>query len=421
RNCTACGEAGHGPSRCPKQKVIPKGYTVTAMGTKPSGKFTVLAATETRVDGFVEWIADSGATWHMTNEITGMYDFVSNTEDTFAEAANGSKCAVNGKGTLKVVFQKKSGTDIDTILHNVMYIPRLKHNLFSLLAAAERGHTYVGTTHGIEVEGGLSFVRGPGKGYASALAYPTQEIAAAALTPGHFLTKAVDINLFHCSYGHAHEHALRLTARRMGVKLVGKLETCSGCGMGKSIRLAISSHTTDTGVSKLSRLFMDLSGKKAVSSLGGNWYNAIIRDDFSRFMWVYPLKAKSDAYGALELFLAETNVDKAHHLVLTVRSDDGGEFLGGHFGDLCKHLGIRQEHTTADHPQLNGVVERGLGFVEAAQLSARLQAHDLYSHVVTLPPHERLWAEASLWAADAINRTATTANPGKQSPFEMFY
>ncbi|CAN0488907.1 unnamed protein product, partial [Discosporangium mesarthrocarpum] len=108
---------------------------------------------------FVEWIADSGATWHMTNEITGLYDFVSTTEDTFVEAANGSKCAVNGKGTLKVVFQNKYGTDVHTILHNVMYIPGLKHNHFSLLAAAERGHTYVGTTHGIEVEGGFVQLR----------------------------------------------------------------------------------------------------------------------------------------------------------------------------------------------------------------------------------------------------------------------
>ncbi|CAN0477750.1 unnamed protein product, partial [Discosporangium mesarthrocarpum] len=105
---------------------------------------------ETRVDGFVEWIADSGATWHMTNEITGLHDFVSNTEDTFVEAANGNKCAVKGKGTLKVVFKNESGADIHTILHNVMYIPGLKHKLFSLLAAAERGHTYVGTASGIE-------------------------------------------------------------------------------------------------------------------------------------------------------------------------------------------------------------------------------------------------------------------------------
>ncbi|CAN0482948.1 unnamed protein product, partial [Discosporangium mesarthrocarpum] len=207
----------------------------------------------------------------------------------------------------------------------------------------------------------------------------------------------------------------------MGVKLTGKLEPCPGCAMGKSIRLAIPSHSTNRAVSKLGRLFMYLSGKKAVPSLGGSWYTAVIRDDFSRFMRVYPLKAKSDAYGALELFLAENNADKVNHVVLTVRSDDGGEFMGGHFGDLCKHIRIRQEHTTANHPQLNGVAERGLGLVEAAQMSARLHATELYSHVVCLPPHEQLWAEASHWAADALNRTATTYNPGNTSPYEMFF
>ncbi|CAN0478505.1 unnamed protein product, partial [Discosporangium mesarthrocarpum] len=68
---------------------------------------------------------------------------------------------------------------------------------------------------------------------------------------------------------HAHEAALRKTARSMGVKLTRKLEPCPGCAMGKSIRLAIPSHSTDRAVSKLGRLFMDLSGKKAVPSLGG--------------------------------------------------------------------------------------------------------------------------------------------------------
>ncbi|CAN0491774.1 unnamed protein product, partial [Discosporangium mesarthrocarpum] len=146
----------------------------------------------------------------------------------------------------------------------------------------------------------------------------------------HFPSKSVDINLFHCSYAHAHEAALRKTARSMGVKLPGKLEPCPGCAMGKSIRLGIPSRSTTRAVSKLGRLFMDLSGKKAVPSLGGSWYTAVIRDDFSRFMRVYPLKAKSDAYGALELFLAENNADKVNHVVLTVRSDDGGEFMGSH-------------------------------------------------------------------------------------------
>ncbi|CAN0482978.1 unnamed protein product, partial [Discosporangium mesarthrocarpum] len=70
RVCTVCGETGHGPSRCKRQEMIPAGYTATVVEPELSGKYTVLAATETRADGFDEWIADSGATWHMTNKAT---------------------------------------------------------------------------------------------------------------------------------------------------------------------------------------------------------------------------------------------------------------------------------------------------------------------------------------------------------------
>ncbi|CAN0480596.1 unnamed protein product, partial [Discosporangium mesarthrocarpum] len=220
RACTLCGETGNGPSRCKQQEIIPAGYTATVVESNTSGTYTVLAATCPRDDGLDEWIADSGATWHMTNKATGMVDFVGTTSDTYVESANGDKFMVKGKGKLEVVFKDDSGIDIPATLHNVAYVPELKHNLFSFLAAAERGHTYVGTASGIEVSGGLTFVRRPGKGFASALVYyPPQTIAAATLTPGHFPSKSVDINLFHCSYAHAHEAALRKTARSMGVKL----------------------------------------------------------------------------------------------------------------------------------------------------------------------------------------------------------
>ncbi|CAN0473455.1 unnamed protein product, partial [Discosporangium mesarthrocarpum] len=105
-----------------------------------------------------EWIADSGATWHMTNKITGMVDFVGTTSDEYVESANGNKCTVKGKGKLEVMFKDDSDIDIPATLHNVAYVPDLKHNLFSLLAAAERGHSYVGTASGIKVSGGLNFV-----------------------------------------------------------------------------------------------------------------------------------------------------------------------------------------------------------------------------------------------------------------------
>ncbi|CAM9666041.1 unnamed protein product, partial [Discosporangium mesarthrocarpum] len=122
----------------------------------------------------------------------------------------------------------------------------------------------------------------------------------------------------------------------MGVPLTGKLDTCPGCAVGKSIRLAIPSHTTDQAVRKLGRVLMDLNGKKAVSSPGGHWNNAIIHDEFSRLMRVYPPKANSHVYEALQLFLAENNADKAEHVVLAVRSKEEGEFWGGRFSALCK-------------------------------------------------------------------------------------
>ncbi|CAN0163826.1 unnamed protein product, partial [Discosporangium mesarthrocarpum] len=91
RPCTLCGESGHVPSRCKQQEIIPAGYTTTGVESRTSGKYTVLAATKPRDDGFNEWIAESGATWHKTNKVSGMTDFVASTSDTHVESANGDK------------------------------------------------------------------------------------------------------------------------------------------------------------------------------------------------------------------------------------------------------------------------------------------------------------------------------------------
>ncbi|CAN0349001.1 unnamed protein product, partial [Ascophyllum nodosum] len=44
--------------------------------------------------------------------------------------------------------------------------------------------------------------------------------------------------------------------------------------------------------------------------------------------------------------------------VEVARSDRGGEYSKGAFGALCTTEKIRQEFTTADSPQYNGVADR---------------------------------------------------------------
>ena len=69
----------------------------------------------------------------------------------------------------------------------------------------------------------------------------------------------------------------------------------------------------------------------------------IIRDDYSRFAWMYFVPNKSDAADAFAKLLADLRVEGIPSEVVVVRSDDGGEFNEGKFGKLCRERNIKQE------------------------------------------------------------------------------
>ena len=106
----------------------------------------------------------------------------------------------------------------------------------------------------------------------------TNSTIARGLSPSNRDTP-VDINDFHVAHAHAHEGALRKTAKQMGVTLEGKLHECKGCSLAKGIRMPIPSKTHCREYKRRSRVFVDLGGKKHVTSTGGNKYPMIIRDD----------------------------------------------------------------------------------------------------------------------------------------------
>ena len=106
--------------------------------------------------------------------------------------------------------------------------------------------------------------------------------------------------------------------------------------------------------------------------------------------------------------------------MVIVRSDGGGEFSGGKFGDLRRSRGITQEFTTADSPHFNGVAERALRLIETAAIAGLIQANEFFPGA-ELPSTASLWAEAFHWACDALNRTAMTANPERKTPHELWH
>lgn len=79
---------------------------------------------------------------------------------------------------------------------------------------------------------------------------------------------------------------------------------------------------------------------------------------------------------------------------------------------------IKQEFTTPENPQHNGVVEQGLALIETNRPAAYVQAVPLFLTSPVLQT-EFMLAEASDWSYDAINWTASNTNPKNKSLYEM--
>ncbi|CAM9866617.1 unnamed protein product [Choristocarpus tenellus] len=101
--------------------------------------------------------------------------------------------------------------------------------------------------------------------------------------------------------------------------------------MRKGIRKGVPFSTSTRAVRKMGRIFVNLSGNRATLSVGSKRYT-IIWDDYSRFVWLYFLCAKSDAAEAFKKYLANIQAKGTPSWVMCVQSDNGGEFYEGAFG-----------------------------------------------------------------------------------------
>ena len=235
-------------------------------------------------------------------------------------------------------------------------------------------------------------------------------------------TKDVDINFFHVSLSHANETLLRATAEQQGIQLTGVLQPCAGCAEAKGRRASVSRRHGLRAGAVLDVVHLDLTGPHP-RTLGGSYYMLMCVDSKSRLMMPYGLVRKSDTLAMVKRFIADVS---AIGFPRCFRMDNGSEFLSREFTSFCDDAGIRREYTAPGTPQQNAVVENAIWRVMKAGHAARREALRLFpSAGITRVPHlnenlDTLWLEAAVWAADCFNRSATTANPGRISPYEVF-
>lgn len=83
----------------------------------------------------------------------------------------------------------------------------------------------------------------------------------------------------------------------------------------------------------------DLCGKMSRSSIGGSNYFLLLKDDFSRYCFVYFLKEKSDVLKSLQQFFADVQADG--YKVKKLRTDCGKEFCNGDVNKFLLEKGVK--------------------------------------------------------------------------------
>jgi histone deacetylase 1/2 len=165
---------------------------------------------------------------------------------------------------------------------------------------------------------------------------------------------------------------------------------CRACQLGKHVRLPFSPSKSSTSAA-FSLIHCDL-WTAPFPSLSGFKYYLIIVDDFSHYMWTYPIRLKSDVHLLLVNFHAFV---RTHFLttIRTIQCDNGKEFDNSANRTFFSSFGTVLRFSCPYTSAQNGKAERAIRTTNDVLRTILLQA--------SMPPD--YWAEALHTATHLIN------------------
>ncbi|KAH9122989.1 hypothetical protein AeMF1_005920 [Aphanomyces euteiches] len=296
------------------------------------------------------WILDSGASDHFCNDAAWFEEL-----QPF-------------EGTGSVLLEMNTPTGIIPVtLQDVLFIPNLQYNLFSLSRVTDRGFNsqfqrnacYITREEVVYAQGfkhdNLYYldIANPLPTQSSS----TPHVGLSLLTNSATPTQA---DLWHARLGHI---SVKYTAKTCqytdGIELDDcKHAFCESCLAGKQSRLPFPKRSLSTTSEPFALVHSDICGPMRHPALRDrSRYFITFTDVYSRYGFVFFLKNKSDALQCFKEFTAycRTQFDLP---VRCLRSDNGGEYFSNLFSEFLLENGIQHDATVPHTPQQNGVSER---------------------------------------------------------------
>ena len=434
--CTKCNKKGHKATECRGGKAYkdPRTMLASTSNLKQQGGNTAKSNTQ-KLSGLMahtevneEWIIDSGASQHMCNN-PELFEPQTQVEviNQNVHMGNGSTSTAHFKGSIPVNLTGENGHTTPVVLKEVLGVPGLSKNLFSVTACLNNGFYVLFKSDprecrileasaivatGFQSEG-LWVLKTEEAQHSALISVRKPNGNQPSLNPNRS-----NLLKWHQKFGHLHlEGLLALERKKMVTGLEdlqdtgGKLE-CEVCDSAKMAKLPFPKTRQGPRSSEVLELVhSDIVGPITPSTVRGAKYILTFIDDRSHYCWSYLLSHKDDTFATFLEWkaLAERSTGKK---LKKLRTDNGGEYSNHKFQDLCKNEGITHQKSIPHTPEQNGVAERwNRTLLDTAR--AMLEGAPGVS--------TSLWGEAVAAATHVRNRCPTRGIPEDKTPTEVCY
>lgn len=316
----------------------------------------------------VDWILDSGATDHMVKSKT-FFDEMHALDNKvrIAVAKSGQAVFAEYAGTVKVNMLI-DGRKVLAVVKDVLYVPQLACNLFSVRRLEDNGMMVRISNGTVKVlKNGSVVATGRRAGQLYKMDIELRDVAYSAsggeCEAGAMASKKDGFDLWHRRFGHLGTANMKTLWKHGMVETTTKISdwpercVCEVCLQGKQSRQPFDDGGERRASRPLEIIHSDVCGPFTQKTWDKKRSFVTFIDDFSHFTVVYLLESKDEVQSKFEEYCARVTAFFGTR-VSRLRCDNGGEYTGNSFRKYCRTQGINVEATIPYSPQQNGVAER---------------------------------------------------------------
>jgi hypothetical protein len=406
--CQLCDQQGHTAKRCPRLRTFspspPPYQQFGTLSRTPSAPPRAHFAAQPNLAS-TNWLVDSGASHHVTADLNNLslHSEYDGSDDIMI--GDGTGLQITHTGSTKLPSSSKS-----FLLSDVLCVPRMQKNLISVSKFCKANHVSIEFFPFDFVVKDLR-TRAPlmkGANKDGVYEWPAR-VSPSSKPIIAFASVKAPLQQWHNRLGHPSTTILKHIISSQTLPLSSSTTSdfsCNACSCNKIHKLPFHVSSLKS-TAPLELLYSDVWGPSPIKSYDGFQYYVIFVDHFTKYIWLFPIKLKSDVSSVFTRFkqVVEKFFQKP---IISIYSDCGGEFTT--LKSFLETHGITHFFTPPHTPEHNGTAERRHRHVRETGLTLLSQA--------SLPL--QFWSHAFLTAVYLINRMPTPIL-SLQSPFAKLF